>query len=779
MRADRRWLGGAALPLATLLAACGGGGGVATTPAPPPETPAPAPTPTPAPTPAPAPTPTPTPTSIPTTPSGAPYDTAEYRATVGAVSLNALAAYNRGATGAGIAVGIIDTGIDLQSEEFGSRISAASTAVAGNASIDDEGGHGTAVAFTIGGRRNGAGTHGVAYDSTLVVLRADRPGSCATEVTDDKDTGCRFGTDAIARGVDAARGARARVINISLGGDSMGAQLTAAIGRATAAGIVVVIAAGNDGTPDPSGFSAVANNDAVARNQVVIAGSVGATDGISTFSDRAGASAAHFLSAVGERVRAPDENNVPYLWSGTSFAAPQITGAIALLAQAFPNLSGAQIVDLLYATARDAGDPGVDAVYGRGIVDLTRAFQPVGATTMAGSAVPVSTTGDIGATSAPMGDARQSGLGAVILDGYGRAFGIDLAQSLARAAPPRVFGGSLQSDVRAMTVNRGATAVSVTLVPVRGGIDLRATQLGIADARAARAIAGSVVQRLGSRLSFGIGIAQGSSALTAQLDGRRDPAFLVAADRGLGVESSPRGAVAIRQRFGRFGVTAAASSSDLYVGRETAWLGDRSWTRHRVDQATLTLDRQAGPFALRLAGSRLAEQDTLLGAQFGSALGSPRATSWFAEGGARLFAGDGWTLGGDWRQGWTTARLRSAFQAGGGVRTNAWSADVGKDGLFGTDSIGLRIAQPLRVAAGGVDLRLPTLYDYDTLSVATWTTQRLNLAPDGRELDLEFRYARRLGPGDLSTNLFWRRDPGNVAALPDDRGLALRYAMGF
>ena len=776
MRPGRHWLNGAALPLATLLTACGGGGGVVSTPIPPPETPVPAPTPTPTP---PTPTPTPTPTPVPTSPSGAPYDTAEYRATVGAVSLNALAAYNRGATGLGIGVGIIDTGIDLASEEFGGRISGASASVAGNASIDDEGGHGTAVAFTVAGRRNGAGTQGVAYDSTLVVLRADRPGSCATEVTDDKDTGCRFGTDAIARGVDAARLAGTRVINISLGGDSMGAQLTTAIGRAAAAGIVVVIAAGNDGTADPSGFSAVANNDAVARNQVIIAGSVGTGDAISTFSDRAGSSAAHFLSAVGERVRAPDENNVPFLWSGTSFSAPQITGAVALLAQAFPNLSGAQIVDLLYATARDAGDPGVDAVYGRGIVDLARAFQPVGATAMAGSAVPVSIAGSNGATSAPMGDARQSGLGAVILDGYGRAFGIDLAQTLARGAAPRVFGGALQSNVRAMTLNRGGTAVSVTLVPVRGGVDMRTTRLGITDARAARAIAGSVVQRLGARLSFGIGVAQGTTALTAQLDGRRDPAFLVAADRGLGVEVAPLGAVALRHRFGRLGVTAAASSSDLYVGRETAWIGARPWTRHRVDQATVTLDREAGPLALRLAGSRLAEHDTLLGAQFGSALGSPRATSWFAEGNARFSAGDGWTVGGSWRQGWTTARLRSEFRAGGAVRTSAWSADIGKDGLFGPDSIGLRIAQPLRVSAGGVDLRLPTLYDYATLSVATWTTQRLNLAPDGRELDLEVRYARRLGPGDLSTNLFWRRDPGNVAALPDDRGVALRYAMGF
>ena len=36
-----------------------------------------------------------------------------------------------------------------------------------------------------------------------------------------------------------------------------------------------------------------------------------------------------------------------------------------------------------------------------------------------------------------------------------------------------------------------------------------------------------------------------------------------------------------------------------------------------------------------------------------------------------------------------------------------------------------------------------------------------------------------IGNGDLQTNLFWRRDPGNIAALPADMGGAIRYAIGF
>ncbi len=142
----------AALACLFATAACGGGGGgggIGNTP-----TPTPGPTPTPAPAPTPAPTPTPS-----------SNDTAEYRATIGAVSANALAAYDRAATGAGITVGVIDSGIDLQSEEFGNRINPNSASTAGNGTVDDEGGHGTAVSFTIAGRRNGAGTHGIAFDA--------------------------------------------------------------------------------------------------------------------------------------------------------------------------------------------------------------------------------------------------------------------------------------------------------------------------------------------------------------------------------------------------------------------------------------------------------------------------------------------------------------------------------------------------------------------------------------------------------------------------------------
>jgi hypothetical protein len=767
--AGKAWLlRGAALGTTALLTACGGSGGGNVSSTPPPPTVVVAP-----PAPAPTPTPTPSPTSTPAATTSASFDTNEYRATVGAVSMNALAAYNAGATGKGVGIAIIDTGIDLQSPEFEGRISAASTPVAGQASVADEDGHGTAVAFIAAGRRNGANTHGVAFEASVIALRGDRSGSCAT--TGD-NAGCKFGTDSIAAGVDAARLAGARVINMSLGGTAMPQALQAAINRATQAGIVIVIAAGNDGGDNPDAFAGVAGT-AAANNSVIIAGSVGTTDGISTFSDKAGTGANFFLTAVGEKIRAPDHTGTAYLWSGTSFAAPQISGAVALLAQAFPNLTGAQIVDLLLTTARDAGAPGADPVYGRGVMDLTRAFQPVGGTAVAGSTAAVGTA-STGQTSAPMGDAKTSGMGAVILDGFERAFAIDLARGIGRQGPSRNLAGQLVSRNRQVAVAAGGTSVAVTLAPTpRGDVLLQPTRLTASDADTARAVAATVTQRLGRRTSFGFAMRGGAEGLAAQMAGQATPAFLVAPSGGLGFDSMADAATALRRQVGGWGVTAAIETGDVLSQREQA-TARAGWARSPYEKLSIGFDRQVGPVALTLTAARLAERDTLLGARLGAALGSPGATSWFADAAARFDAGDGWTVGGTMKQGWTSPQVRG-FAGGGLIRSNAWSFDIGKDGLLGGDSWGLRLAQPLRVSGGGLDLTLPTQWDYTTRSVSVWTSQHLSLAPTGRELDLEMRYARPFAGGVIQTNLFWRREPGNWAALPADRGAALRWSKGF
>ena len=63
---------------------------------------------------------------------------------------------------------------------------------------------------------------------------------------------------------------------------------------------------------------------------------------------------------------------------GTSFAAPRVSAASALLRQKFPNLDGNGLKQVLLQTATDMGDPGVDEVYGHGKLNIPNAMSPQG-----------------------------------------------------------------------------------------------------------------------------------------------------------------------------------------------------------------------------------------------------------------------------------------------------------------------------------------------------------------------------------------------------------------
>src|SRR5690606_11678835 len=248
---------------------------------------------------------------------------------------------------------------------------------------------------------------------------------------------CTFSDTNIANAVTFASSNGAKVINISLGGEGASLSLRNAVTAAVNSGSLIVVSAGNDGLAQPDSFATLL--DQAGSGGVIIVGSVNADGQISTFSNRAGSQNTQYMAAHGHRICCSYENGqlyvdgegFVYLMSGTSFSAPQVSGAAALLAQAFPNLTGRQIAAILLQSAFDAGAPGADAVFGRGILDIARAFQPIGATSLAGTGAPVALGDSTGAGSAAMGDATTTAsLPTIVLDAYGRAFESDLAGTL-------------------------------------------------------------------------------------------------------------------------------------------------------------------------------------------------------------------------------------------------------------------------------------------------------------------------------------------------------------
>lgn len=764
------------------LASCGGGsasggGSVISTPAPPAS-------PTPVASPIPVSTPTPTPIN---------FDTREYRDSDGKAQHNAITAWQQGYSGKSVAIGIVDTGIDADSPQFAGRISSASKDVAGNRGYDDADGHGTSVALVAAAARDNSGVMGMAYEATIIAMRADFPDSCGS--ADE----CSFYDADIAEGIDAAVAAGARVVNLSLGGGSPTRGLRDAVVRAGAAGVVVVVSAGNDGQSTEAGIDP--NNPdpfahglyAAAPANVLIVGSVGADDTISGFSNRAGSDAQSFITARGEDVCCEYKDGVVrtetiggkqyvYTLFGTSFSAPQVAGAAALLAQAFPNLTGAQIVELLLAGARDAGEAGVDAIYGRGVLDIAGSFAPRGATALAGTSTPVAPGDGTGVTSAAMGDAvARASVNTVMVDGYRRAYAIDLAPGIRQATIEPKLYSAVNARQEGLALAAGGVSLAFTVDP--GTIRAVAPVplwLEVDNFDRARLLAARITARIAPGTDFAFALKEGTSGLEAGLSGQSRPAFLIAREGAgdLGFTARRDGAVALRHGFREFGLTASAESGKVWtdpLGIQVGLRADQGdFTRYGVG-----VDWARKGFALSAGASLLDEDETMLGARLASGLAYGGAQSLFLDAGAIVSPARGWSLSADYRRGFTTPDASGIVAQGSHFQTSAWSIDVQRRRLLAAnDGLGFRLSQPLRVESGGLTLGVPVGYDYATASAA-FGSRSLSLVPSGREMTGELRWYGPLAGGTMTASLFYRSQPGHIAALHDDKGAALRWSAKF
>ena len=266
------------------------------------------------------------------------------------------------ATGAGVTVAVIDSGLTTVQPQAGLiKFVAPTNVMGGPYAVGDvydceQYGHGTRVASIIAAPEvSGEGFMGLAPDATIMPIK----------YYDSDSTDIGGDSAAVARGIDAAIGGGARVINLSLQSPDT-PELRAAMERAAAADVVVVAPSGNlTGTDIPEPYPGKYADEPGFAN-VIAVGAIDQNDQLASFSvtgTQVG------VAAPGAQILAPTQIQGYFAEDGTSFATPFVSATAALVRQTYPKLSAARVVNRIKATADPPGVAVPGPGFGWGIVD--------------------------------------------------------------------------------------------------------------------------------------------------------------------------------------------------------------------------------------------------------------------------------------------------------------------------------------------------------------------------------------------------------------------------
>ena len=289
----------------------------------------------------------------------------ELKRSWGLEAINAEAAFRSGLSGRGVKIALVDCGVQGADRELLRNVSRRSKDLLPRRRAAPPEPHGAYVAAPLAASVNGRGMAGVAHNATLISIRADFDGGL--------DGQCAFYPSDLARALDYAVDQKARIIVLPLQArNALGQPFEAALERVVKSGAAVVIAAGNRKGDEPTWPARYAVDPRYAGS-IVVAGASSYYGSLASWSNRAGSVQPWYVAAPGEWVLTNCREKCKIV-SGTSFSASYVAGALALMMEHHAEWTGRQAVDAVLDATRDAGDPGTDPVYGRGVLDLAAAF---------------------------------------------------------------------------------------------------------------------------------------------------------------------------------------------------------------------------------------------------------------------------------------------------------------------------------------------------------------------------------------------------------------------
>jgi subtilisin family serine protease len=300
-----------------------------------------------------------------------------------------------------VQIAVIDTGADLAAPDLAAKAPGTYNARTGTADVRDANGHGTFVAsLAAGSVTNGDGIAGAGGDAQLLIVKAGTARGSFTDV--DEAAGIIYAVDH-----------GARIVNLSVGGTTTSLTEQRAIEYAVQHGVLIVASVGNDyadGNPVeyPAALLQPAGSNGVGGSGLAVTAS-GATGLRAAFANTGswvslaapgekvfGAVSANASPTHYPRSKLPGARSGLYGYaSGTSFSAPQVSGAAALVWAANPSLTAPQVAQILKETASGAGRWTPEL--GFGVIDVAaavaRAQAGASGVTLSGNRLDTETSG--------------------------------------------------------------------------------------------------------------------------------------------------------------------------------------------------------------------------------------------------------------------------------------------------------------------------------------------------------------------------------------------------
>lgn len=266
--------------------------------------------------------------------------------------IEAESGWNRTKGNDDVTIAVLDTGVDLDHPDLALRLTDGYHALSEGDRPQDDNGHGTHVAGIIASHTNNReGIAGITWFGQIMPIK----------VMGAEGSGASFD---IAKGIMWAADRGADVINLSLGNYEPSAVLEEAIQYAYSKNAVIIAAAGNDNTDQPS--YPAAYPEVLGISAVDSAGERAEFSNYGDYVD---------VTAPGVEIASTYPGRQYAELSGTSMAAPHVAALAALVRSLHPDLTNEAVTDIIKRTAVDLGEPGVDIFYGNGLIDINSALE--------------------------------------------------------------------------------------------------------------------------------------------------------------------------------------------------------------------------------------------------------------------------------------------------------------------------------------------------------------------------------------------------------------------